>query len=61
MEVLWVACGLVLVIEGLAYAAFPEQMRRMMRQALELPEGTLRMAGLLAAIVGVAVVWLARG
>lgn len=55
------ACGLVLVIEGLAYAAFPEHMRRMMRQALELPAGTLRMGGLLAAIVGVALVWLIRG
>jgi len=61
MEALWLAFGLVLVIEGLAYAAFPEQMRRMMRQALELPEGTLRMGGLLAAIVGVALVWLIRG
>jgi len=61
MEALWLACGLVLVIEGLAYAAFPEHMRRMMRQALELPEGTLRMGGLLAAIVGVALVWLIRG
>ncbi len=61
MEALWVACGLVLVIEGLAYAAFPEQMRQMMRRALELPEGTLRMGGLLAAVIGVAVVWLVRG
>lgn len=33
----------------------------MMRRALELPEGTLRLGGLLAAIVGVAVVWLVRG
>ncbi|BBK32497.1 hypothetical protein EDC65_5007 [Stella humosa] len=61
MGTFWVACGLVLVIEGLAYAAFPEGMRQMMRRALELPEGTLRLGGLLAAIVGVAVVWLVRG
>ena len=61
MDAIWVACGLVLVIEGLAYAAFPEGMRRMMQTALELPAGTLRMGGLLAAIVGVALVWLVRG
>ncbi|MGE0714571.1 MAG: DUF2065 domain-containing protein [Alphaproteobacteria bacterium] len=60
MSDLWVACALVLVIEGLAYAAFPEGMRRMMTRALELPPATLRMGGLLAAIVGVAVVWLLR-
>ncbi|MCC7273886.1 MAG: DUF2065 domain-containing protein [Alphaproteobacteria bacterium] len=58
---LWVACALVLVIEGLAYAAFPEGMRRMMRSALELPSGALRLGGLAAAVVGVAVVWLVRG
>lgn len=61
MEAFWVACGLVLVIEGLAYAAFPEGMRNMMRRALELPANTLRVGGLLAAVVGVALVWLVRG
>lgn len=61
MEAFWVACGLVLVIEGLAYAAFPEGMRNMMRRALELPANALRVGGLLAAVVGVALVWLVRG
>jgi uncharacterized protein YjeT (DUF2065 family) len=61
MKSFWVACGLVLVFEGLAYAAFPEGMRNMMRRALELPGGTLRAGGLLAAILGVGLVWLVRG
>ncbi len=61
METFWVACGLLLVLEGLAYAAFPDGMRNMMRRALELPDNTLRVGGLLAAIIGVALVWLVRG
>lgn len=55
------ALALVLVIEGALYALFPAAMRRMIVQALALPEGTLRAAGVAAAVSGVAVVWLLRG
>jgi len=55
-----VALGLAFAIEGFAYAAFPEQMRRMMETVRLQPERTLRVAGLFAFAVGVAVVWVAR-
>lgn len=55
------AVALVLVIEGLLYAIFPAGMKRMMEQALVMPEGSLRTAGLAAAILGVFVIWLLRG
>ena len=55
------ALGLVLVLEGLLYAAFPEPMKRMVAMLLALPAGIMRMAGLTAAVVGLAVVWFARG
>jgi uncharacterized protein YjeT (DUF2065 family) len=58
---LLVAVGLVLVIEGIAYALFPDGMRSMMQRALDMPAQTLRFGGLLAAVIGVAVVWLVRG
>ena len=56
-----IGLGLALVLEGVAYALFPDAMRRMMVQVLALPEGNLRFAGLLAVLVGVGIVWLVRG
>jgi uncharacterized protein YjeT (DUF2065 family) len=54
------ALALVLVIEGVLYALFPEAMKRLMAQMLSVPPTTLRMAGLAAACLGVALVYLAR-
>jgi uncharacterized protein YjeT (DUF2065 family) len=55
------AVALVLVIEGLLYAMFPEAMQRMMRAALEAPPTMLRNGGLAAAVTGFVIVWLIRG
>ena len=55
------AFALVLVIEGLLYAIFPEAMQRMMRTALEASPTVLRNGGLAAAILGFVIVWLIRG
>lgn len=54
------AIGLVLAVEGLLYAAFPAEMKRAMAQILELRPDQLRYAGLVAAVIGVAIVWVAR-
>jgi len=54
------ALGLALAIEGLLFAAFPAFVRLRMKEALELGEPRMRIVGLVAAIVGVAVVWAAR-
>jgi hypothetical protein len=54
------AIGLVFVIEGLVFAAFPAQAKRAMQSVLETPEGTLRLIGIGSAVVGVVVVWLVR-
>ncbi|MFO0996466.1 MAG: DUF2065 domain-containing protein [Alphaproteobacteria bacterium] len=54
------ALGLVLVIEGIVYAAAPECMKRLMARFGTLSAGTLRAAGLAAAVIGVIIVWLAR-
>ncbi|WP_037449362.1 DUF2065 domain-containing protein [Skermanella stibiiresistens] len=55
------ALALVLVLEGVAYALFPDLMRRMLAVALMTPVGQLRIAGLIAATCGVGLVWLMRG
>ena len=60
MTDLLTALALVLVIEGIAWALFPDSMQRMMLHALAAPPATLRMVGLIAAVTGVAGVWVVR-
>ncbi len=54
------AFGLVLVLEGLIFAAAPGHVREAMRQAAETAPERLRLIGLICAVIGVALVWLAR-
>lgn len=61
MRDLAVAIGLVLVIEGLLWAAFPRLANRLLQVAAETPESNLRFAGAVAIATGVFVVWLVRG
>ena len=56
-----VAIGLVLVIEGLIFAAFPGAAKRMAASALATPDASLRIAGVVSALIGVVVIWLVRG
>lgn len=60
MRDLATALALVLVIEGVLYALFPVVMRRMVAQVLAMPVEVLRATGLVAALLGVAAVWLIR-
>ncbi len=55
------ALGLVFVIEGLVFAAFPAQAKRAMMSVVETPEPSLRLIGIGSALVGLVVVWLVRG
>jgi uncharacterized protein len=60
MQDLWTALALVLVIEGVLYALFPQPMKRAMLAVLTQPEPTLRLVGLAAVLLGVAFVWVIR-
>lgn len=55
------AVGLVLVIEGLLYAAFPVSILRMLEALKEMPVSRLRTTGLIVMGLGVFIVWMARG
>lgn len=55
------ALGLVLVIEGLLWAAAPRLGVRLLTVAAAMPEPTLRAAGALAVASGFVIVWLVRG
>jgi len=54
------AIGLAIAIEGILYALFPDAMRRMIVQILEMPSNAIRGAGLSAAMIGVVIVWLVK-
>ena len=54
------ALGLVLVIEGVLYAAAPDAMRRMAARASLLSSDALRVGGMAALALGVGLVWLLR-
>jgi uncharacterized protein YjeT (DUF2065 family) len=49
--------AVVLALEGMAYALAPAAMRKAIMTLAEAPEQRLRLGGLLAAIVGVAIAW----
>lgn len=61
MQEFMIALGLAITIEGMLYALFPDGMRRALAAALAQPPATLRMAGLVMAVFGVALIWLIRG
>jgi uncharacterized protein len=56
-----VALGLVFVIEGLVFAAFPETARRAVVAITETPEHVLRLVGIGSAIGGLILIWFMRG
>ena len=55
------ALGLVLVIEGVLYALFPDAMRRWVHLMVQQSASSLRLAGLAFAFVGLVIVRLVRG
>jgi len=55
------ALGLVFVIEGLVFAAFPEHAKRSMAAVMQTPDSTLRLIGIGSALLGLILVWLVRG
>ena len=55
-----VAIALILVLEGGLYALFPDGMRKMVLHIERVPASSLRSAGLLAATLGVGIIWLVK-
>ena len=54
---IWIALGLVLVIEGLMPALNPKAFKQTMSTIRELDEGTLRAMGLISMSIGATVVY----
>ena len=61
MSDFFAALGLAVVIEGLVYAAFPEQMKKALAQISTQPPMRIRGIALACAAGGLAVLYLVRG
>ena len=52
--------GMVMVLEGLPYFAFPEKMKAWVQQVLKLPDSALRRFGFMLMCTGVFLVYLGK-
>ncbi len=59
MSTILLALGLVMIIEGLAYALAPSLVERMLEMLRSLPEAAVRQVGWLVVVSGAILVWLA--
>ena len=60
MKLLVTLIGLVFVLEGLPYVAFPEAMKKWLRQVMDMTPGQLRAMGLIAMGLGLLLVFLTQ-
>jgi uncharacterized protein len=52
--------GMVFIIEGLPYFAFPERIKAYLMKLMEIPDSTLRIMGFLSIIIGLILVYFGR-
>ena len=54
------ALGLMTVFEGIPYFCFPSQVKNFAQKIPEIPNGTLRIIGIILMLAGLAVVYFGR-
>ncbi|QJF52044.1 DUF2065 domain-containing protein [Roseobacter ponti] len=59
MSTVLLALGLVMIVEGLAYALAPSLVERMLEMLRSLPESAVRQVGWLVVVSGAILVWVA--
>lgn len=52
--------GMVMILEGLPYFAFPDKMKPWLQKLLEIPDGSLRRMGFGLMVVGLILVYAGR-
>ena len=52
--------GMVMIVEGIPYFAFPDKMKIWVRKVLEIPDLQLRRTGLILMGIGLFLVYLGR-
>ena len=49
--------GMVLIVEGIPYFAFPDKIKSYLRKLTDMPDRTLRIIGSIAVIIGLFLVY----
>lgn len=52
--------GLILIVEGLVYAVFPDRMKALLKRMVDMPVTALRSGGIVAAVAGFGLLWLMK-
>ena len=52
--------GMVMIVEGLPYFAFPEKMKSVVNKLLQMPDGTLRKFGFVLMVAGLLFVYVGK-
>ena len=60
MEFFLCVVGMVMIMEGVPYFAFPGKMKLWVRKVMEMPEVALRRFGLVLMLAGLGLVYLGR-
>jgi len=53
--------GMVMIVEGIPYFAFPEKMKFWIQKLVEMPEGALRRLGFVMMAMGLWLVYMGKG
>ena len=60
MEFFLCVLGMVMIVEGLPYFAFPERMKFWLQKIIEMPDETLRKFGLIIMLMGLFIIYLGK-
>jgi len=52
--------GMVMVVEGLPYFAFPEKMKLLIHKVIEMPDRSLRKFGFVLMLMGIGLVYVGK-
>jgi len=53
--------GMVMIVEGLPYFAFPEKMKFWVQKVLEMPDSALRKFGFVLMVTGLWMIYIGKG
>ena len=60
MEFFLCVIGMVMIVEGLPYFAFPEKMKFWVQKVLEMPDSALRKFGFVLMITGLWMIYMGK-
>lgn len=60
MEYFLTVLGMVLIVEGLPYFAFPEKMKSILEKIPQMPTNSLRIFGIASISIGLLLIYLTR-